>query len=273
MLKFILFIMIFFTNSLAFEILKLGTYKGQDISGWLASEKLDGVRAYWNTKELLTRQGKKIQASNELLAILPPFDIDGELWIARNSFERTQSAVMDATPDTKAWSEVSYNIFDAPTQKGGLLDRLEVVQKYIDTLDEKSKSKLKVIPQHKINTKQELDKMLDEITKAGGEGVVIREPNHAYKWGKSELDLKYKRFIDAECQVVSINKGKGKIEGLLGSITCETKDGKRFKIGSGFNDETRSNPPKIGDTVTYKYLNLTAKGVPRFAVFMRVRKD
>lgn len=257
----------------AFEILKLGIYSGQDISGWLASEKLDGVRAYWDTKELLSRQGKKIQAPDELLAILPPFEVDGELWIARESFERTQSVVMDQTPDVNAWREVSYNIFDAPMQKGGLLERLSVVQKYIDSLDNASKSRIKIIAQHKIKNRQELDKMLDEIVKIGGEGVVIREPTHAYKWGKSNKDLKYKRFIDAECQVISLNEGKGKFKNMLGSITCETKDGKRFKIGSGFSDEVRLNPPKIGEIITYKYLNLTSKGIPRFAVFMRVRRD
>jgi len=31
-----------------FELLKLSEYKGQNVGGWLASEKLDGGRAYWD---------------------------------------------------------------------------------------------------------------------------------------------------------------------------------------------------------------------------------
>lgn len=32
-------------------------YKGQDIAYWAMSEKLDGVRAYWDGKHLISRQG------------------------------------------------------------------------------------------------------------------------------------------------------------------------------------------------------------------------
>ena len=48
-------------------------------------------------------------------------------------------------------------------------------------------------------------------------------------------------------------------------------DGKRFKIGSGFSDRERDNPPPVGARVTYKYYGLSAQGIPRFASFLRVR--
>ena len=44
-----------------------------------------------------------------------------------------------------------------------------------------------------------------------------------------------------------------------------------FKIGSGFTDEQRESPPKIGETVTFKYQELTRAGKPRFPVFLRIR--
>ena len=71
----------------------------------------------------------------------------------------------------------------------------------------------------------------------------------------------------------------------MGSVTCKSlgavssntdeqiANGVKFKIGSGFSDRDRANPPKIGSIITYKYQNLTAKGVPRFPVFLRVRED
>ena len=119
----------------------------------------------------------------------------------------------------------------------------------------------------------------------------MREPNVPYERKRSKNALKYKKFKDAECEVTEVNAGTGKYAGLMGSVTCkalsaagsnsdEQNDellqlahGVKFKIGSGFSDEDRANPPKIGSIITYKYQNLTAKGVPRFPVFLRVRED
>ena len=45
----------------AVELQKPKVYNGdENIVGWLMSEKLDGIRGYWNGKELQTRRGKKI---------------------------------------------------------------------------------------------------------------------------------------------------------------------------------------------------------------------
>ena len=65
--------------------------------------------------------------------------------------------------------------------------------------------------------------------------------------------------------------GKGKYEGMLGSILVETETGIRFKIGSGFSDQERQNPPPIGSTITYKFTGKTSNNIPRFASFMRIR--
>ena len=54
-------------------------------------------------------------------------------------------------------------------------------------------------------------------------------------------------------------------------MVVETAGKKRFKIGTGFSDSERKNPPAIGSIVTYKYFGLTNKGIPRFASFVRVR--
>jgi len=62
-------------------LLLLEKYRpGMDISGWYMSEKLDGVRTYWNGEELLSRQGNAFAAPPWFLADFPPFELDGELW-------------------------------------------------------------------------------------------------------------------------------------------------------------------------------------------------
>ena len=72
---------------------------------------------------------------------------------------------------------------------------------------------------------------------------------------EAKMHLNFKKFKDAECEVVSINKGSGKYANLAGSLTCralggkhgeekagEPKEGTIFKIGSGLSDEQRTNP-------------------------------
>jgi len=61
------------------NLLLLKVYTDQNVTGWVMSEKLDGIRAYWDGKRLLTRSGKVIHAPDWFLKDYPPFAIDGEL--------------------------------------------------------------------------------------------------------------------------------------------------------------------------------------------------
>lgn len=267
-----------------FELLKLSEYKGQNVGGWLASEKLDGVRAYWDGRNLLSRNGKILAAPEAWSAHFPPFALDGELYTARGEFEKIQSIVMDKTPSVTAWSEVKFYVFDVPEAGGGLLERLSELEKFI-LQNPQSGQNLKIIKQVKVKDNAEFEAFAEAIIANGGEGAVVREPNAPYEQKRSKNALKYKKFKDAECEVTAINAGTGKYAGLMGSVTCKslgaagsTQDkqiphGVKFKVGSGFSDRNRANPPKIGSIITYKYQNLTAKGLPRFPVFLRVRED
>lgn len=267
-----------------FELLKLSEYKGQNVGAWLASEKLDGVRAYWDGRNLLSRNGKILAAPGGWSAHFPPFALDGELYTARGEFEKIQSIVMDKTPSVAAWSEIKFYVFDVPEASGGLLDRLGELEKFI-LQNPQSGQNLKIIKQVKIKDNAEFEAFAEAIIAKGGEGAVVREPNAPYERKRSKNALKYKKFKDAECEVTAINAGTGKYAGLMGSVTCKSLGaagsnpdeqiaiGVKFKIGSGFSDEERANPPKIGSIITYKYQNLTAKGLPRFPIFLRVRED
>ena len=267
-----------------FELLKLSEYKGQNVGGWLASEKLDGVRAYWDGRNLRSRNGKILAVPEGWSAHFPPFALDGELYTARGEFEKIQSTVMDKTPSATAWSEIKFYVFDVPEASGGLLERLSELEKFI-AKNPQAGQNLKIIKQVKVKDNSEFEAFAEHIVAKGGEGAVAREPNAPYERKRSKNALKYKKFKDAECEVTAINAGTGKYAGLMGSVTCKVLSaagsnsdeqiagGVKFKIGSGFSDRDRANPPKIGSIITYKYQNLTAKGVPRFPVFLRVRED
>ncbi|WP_459881837.1 DNA ligase [Campylobacter concisus] len=273
---FALLVLLNFAFSL--ELLRLGEYKDQNVSGWLASEKLDGVRAYWDGENLLSRHGKKLNAPLSFTKNFPKFALDGELYAKELKFEEIQASVMDKLPDEKAWSRLKFHIFDVPEASGGLPRRLEVLAKF---LKNEPNQNLTIIKQIKMRDNAHFLKFAEEIIAKGGEGAVVREPNAPYERKRSKNALKFKKFKDAECEVISINKGSGKYANLAGSLTCkalggkegEPKEGTIFKIGSGLSDENRQEPPKIGSIITYKFQNLTANGKPRFPIFLRVRED
>ncbi len=89
-----------------------------DPSGWFMSEKLDGVRAYWNGRALVSRLGNPFPAPDwflEPLQSLPAgTTIDGELFGGRGQFNDTVSIVK--TANSPRWSAITYKIFDVPSE-------------------------------------------------------------------------------------------------------------------------------------------------------------
>lgn len=250
------------------DILLLKTYEqSHDVTGWLMSEKLDGMRAIWDGHTLKSRQGNIINAPQWFLEGLPSFAIDGELWTKRADFENIISIVRQQTPDER-WQTISYNIFEVPNQSGGLLARLAVL---VDFLAEHPHPFLKIIPQTIITSTDQLKSDLAKITELGGEGLVVRKPDARYQTGRSDLALKVKPYQDAECTVIGHKEGQGKYVGKTGALHCQLLSGLAFYIGSGLTDQQRELPPKIGSVVTFKHYGFTKNNKPRFPVFMRVR--
>ena len=83
--------------------------------------------------------------------------------------------------------------------------------------------------------------------------------------------LKLKPQQDAEAQVVAYEPGRGRLTGLMGALQVRNEDGVAFRIGSGFADAQRRDPPPIGSWITYTHRGHTPGGVPRFASYWRAR--
>lgn len=252
------------------ELLLLKTYDdSQDVTGWLMSEKLDGMRAVWDGKTLKSRQGNKITAPDWFLQALPPFAVDGELWTQRGDFENIMSIVRQQTPDDR-WQDISYQIFEVPHQQGGLLDRLAILQAY---LEQHPSSFIMIIPQSTVQSATHLNTELDKVISFKGEGLVVRKPDIPYYTGRSKHALKVKQYQDAECTVIAHKAGKGKYIGKVGSLQCQLPSAVTFYVGSGLSDQQRLSPPKIGSIISFKYYGLTKNNIPRFPVFLRIRKQ
>ncbi len=250
-------------------LLLAGTEQGQsDVSLFLMSEKLDGVRAYWDGKLLRTRNGNAINAPQWFIEGFPNRALDGELWIGRGKFDALSGAARRQTPDDAEWRQIRYLVFELPDAPGTFRERNQLLK---DEVARANVPWLQVVEQFEITDRKALDLKLAEILKLGGEGLMLHRADSTYTTGRSDALLKMKLWRDAEAEVIGHQPGKGKYAGMLGALKVRTADGAEFMLGTGFSDAERRNPPPIGTTVTYRYRELTKRGVPRFASFHRVR--
>ncbi len=244
------------------------TYKkGVDLKEYWLSEKLDGVRAYWDGKQLISKKGNVYHAPDWFIAGFPAQPLDGELWISRNSFEQLMGIVRDDQPSDD-WREVRYMVFDLPLQNVIFTDR---ISKLKSLLSRTNSPYLQLVEQSRISSHEVLMKKLDEVVESRGEGLMLHKGNSYYLAGRSHDLLKVKSSQSAEARVIAHLPGKGKYTGMLGALLVESEDNKRFRLGTGFTDQQRKKPPPVGSLVTYKYYGKTAKGLPRFASFLRIR--
>jgi len=264
MIKILLFLLLpFILFAEKPKLFLLKTYKDQNINGWVMSEKLDGIRAYWDGKKLISRGGKTIYSPEYFTKGFPSFELDGELWSKRGDFDTISSIVRDKIP-SKEWREITYNIFEVPNAKGGLAQRLKKAEPFQSKI-------IKIISQIKIKSTKKMKIFLKSVELKGGEGIVVRDPKVGYIAKRTSKALKVKSFLDTDCIVIGYTEGKGKYKNMLGALKCKLSNGVVFKIGSGFSDKERQNPPAIGSEITFKYQELTKKGIPRFPIFLRVK--
>ena len=240
-----------------------------DLAAYWVSEKLDGVRAFWDGEQLVSRGGNAFAAPSWFTAGFPAVALDGELWVGRGQFEKTASIVSRHVPHD-GWRQVRYMVFDLPETPGTFDDRLQTLQA---TVAASPSAFLAVIPQYKITDPKALLEKLDSVVASGGEGLMLHRGDSRYHGGRSADLLKLKRFDDAEGIVIAHNPGRGRLAGLMGSVTVRTEQGVSVRIGSGFSDAERASPPPIGAVITFKHQGFTASGKPRFPVFWRLRSD
>ena len=246
-----------------------------DPSGWWMSEKLDGVRAYWDGKDFVSRQGNAFNAPAWFKAAMPNHPLDGELWMGRKMFQRTISVVKTTVPDER-WKDVKYVVFDAPHLKDPFearLSRLEEVVFGPRSLAGKNPTPHLVFhEQVRCTSTESMLEELAQLVSLGAEGLMLRKPGSLYVKGRSSTLLKVKPFKDAEAVVIGHEPGKKQHKGKCGGLILRMPNGKVFNVNAGA-EAVRLDPPKVGTTVTYRYTELTDGGIPKCASFVRVRPE
>ena len=240
-----------------------------DPTGWWMSEKLDGVRAYWDGKQFLSRRNNIYHAPEWFLAGLPSHPLDGELWFARKQFDRaSEIARTQGTPER--WKDLKYLVFDAPDAKGPFEDRMKFLQ------DNQSGWKNTFTTIHEQAACKSMDHLVEElnrVTALGGEGLMLRKPQSQYEKRRSSTLLKVKKFLDMEVIVTDYEAGKGRHKGRVGALWVKLSNGKECKVGTGLKDKDRDNPPAKGSIIQVKYQETTEDGLLRFPVYVGPRPE
>lgn len=245
-------------------------YSGIPVQEYWLSEKLDGVRAYWNGQDLISRQGYRLHAPAWFTANFPAVHLDGELWLSRGQFAEVSGIVRQQNPEVSDWQKVHYWVFDLPNVPGTFTQRIAMMKMLSASVHS---DYLRWVPQFKIEKSEDLTQLLDDIVKKGGEGLMLHRGDSFYRAARNDDLLKMKTYEDEEAIVIAYIPGQGKYKNQLGALLVENAQKVRFKIGTGFTDAQRKNPPPIGSLITYKYVGKTKNNIPRFASFLRSRTD
>ena len=240
-----------------------------DPAGWLVSEKYDGVRAFWDGRVLRFRSAAPIAAPTWFTQRLPRQPLDGELWLGRGGFEALSGIVRRRSPEDAAWRALRYMVFELPGAAGAFAERAQQLQRLAQQADG---APLVAVEQSMLDSPAALQRRLEEVLRAGGEGLMLHRADAPYHTGRSAALLKLKPQQDAEAQVLAHVAGRGKHAGRLGALRVRSADGVEFQLGTGFSDAERVAPPPPGSWVTFTHRGLTADGVPRFASYLRRRE-
>jgi len=244
------------------------------VAQYLVSEKLDGVRACWDGRHMLSRTGHVIAVPPVFASGLPGRPLDGELWMGRGRFEAMSGLIHRTAAAEEDWADVRYMVFELPGGGGSFEDRWKALQAMAASGPEaRFGARWQPLAQRRLPDRTALEAWLAEVVGEGGEGLMLHRADAPYLVGRNEALLKLKPLLDAEGVVVAHRAGRGRFAGMLGALEVRLHDGRVIAVGTGYTEAERRAPPAIGSVITFTYRGLTRHGVPRHASFLRIRGD
>ena len=234
------------------------------VKGYWIFEKIDGIRAFWDTHSLVTRSGALLPLN---LSLPSSSCLDGELFAG--SFERTIQALKSGN-----MADCEFRIFDAWNSETLSLPfsaRFRLLSTM--TFENPHCSVLPCLGQvGEGDSESVLDRKLSEIVSGGGEGLILRDPDAPVTAGRTESLIKMKGFFDADGVVVEqtvsrVGNSFGRVASL---VVLDEQTGNRIKVGSGLSELLRVFPPPIGSRISYGWKQTFASsGLPKCPFFIR----
>ncbi len=269
----------------------------------IISPKLDGVRATFVNGQLLTRSLKPIANKRVNEVFKTEAMLDGELIVGSPTdpavFRNTMKVVSAHEADIK---DLRYYVFDW-VGVGRFSERLKDAHR----IAKMSQDIFVPVPHSFVYNESQLLHAEEHCLNQGYEGLMIRDPDGPYKFGRSTQRerylLKLKRKMTSEGEVVEVveqmhNANEAKLDalgytersshkanmiptGVMGALVLrDLKTGVVFNVGTGFTFAERQEiwkdrPKYIGKIVTYEYLPVGVKDKPRHPVFKgwRIKED
>ena len=176
------------------------------------------------------------------------------------------------------WDQIPYEDFIA----GKCDQRYDYRLKRLDYLLARlpSETKIELVETFEVHSLEQTQTIFQNYLDDGDEGIILKDPNSLWENKRSKGQIKFKAELDCDLKVVSVISGTGKYADMIGSLCCESADGKvKVYVGSGFSDEQRSAPPSeyFDKIISVKY-NARIKNVQGeeslfLPIFLEVRND
>ena len=231
-----------------FDKVKQSTIDKEDF--WYASRKIDGLRVsfYWDGNRIRTasRGGGDydpafqhfIQNEQfiEFFKRHPELVLDGEAYKMGKSLQQISGAArLEKNAYDCDWLE--YYIYDVMYPNMPFSMRLKVLNKISKELNlgfdpyrewKEDELQIQMVPQVKVSGFDNIMRLHSDYVEEGFEGVVIRNPNKPYGFGKRTNDMiKIKKYKTEEFLVIDYELGLRGSEDMV--FICKTSDGKTFK--------------------------------------------
>lgn len=159
-------------------------WQGQNLAGWMISEKMDGCRAYWDGQTLWSRGGIAARIPDDWKKQLPTEALDCELYDGIGGVYRCGAALKYG----KFFSSMRLIVFDAPDASVLWADRMEHAKALT------CRSGVATCAEYRIcESSGDALRELERVKSRGGEGLMLRAPSLTYTHGRNSGLLKVKR--------------------------------------------------------------------------------
>lgn len=254
---------------------------------WLASKKIDGVRALLFKKDGViqtsSRGGKDYNIAAHyiindpfvihLFNLHPDYILDGEIYIHGKPLSYISGLCRLETLDTRH-KQLTFQCYDIVKEDLPFIQRKNI----LDSIehDKPIDSKLEIVYHTEVQSKEQIIELHNKYVDDGYEGLVIRDPNEKYKCGaRDKRMLKVKMFQDAEFEITGITEGLRDEDFVF---NLKTKEGYPFEAkpmgDRALKQWYRENINNIiGKFATVKYFGYTTtdKPVPNLPVMKALR--
>ena len=230
--------------------------------------KMDGMRFNAIVKdgkcEFRSRNGKEIfllgNLEQEFISLAGDVDcvFDGELMVMhpddiqfmdrqtgngilnkanKGTISVKEAAMVHAT----VWDVIPYILFQDGHCGTPYSTRYATLKSLVEKQPSKNK-KIWLVATDIVNTFEEAQSIFEDYLERGLEGIILKDGSGPWEDKRAKHQIKFKGELECDLKIVAVEEGKGKAEGMLGAILCESADGVvKVSVGSGFTDAHRKN--------------------------------